>query len=158
VDFPAFQFQVRFLPLNLNGNQRRPYTVKLKFHVSLLPLLSPGIFTQPQAEAWKEVTKAVHDKVSAFALELKSVRESTETDRVVGFSSRHQGAIIYAQIFAMGRANTGEVVEAVAPSPIPLKDSTVIPRELTVEEIAREFLSLVARLLSRLTLFFSFPG
>lgn len=45
--------------------------------------------------------------------------------------------MIFAQIFAVGRANAGGVAEVVSASPIPLKGSTVTPRELTKEEIAR---------------------
>lgn len=69
----------------------------------------PGIFTDRQFEAWKQVTKSVHEK----------------------------GSVIFAQIFAVGRANAGGVAEVVSASPIPLKGSTVTPRELTKEEIAR---------------------
>jgi N-ethylmaleimide reductase len=82
--------------------------------------LTPGIFTDTQIEAWKKVTKAVHDK----------------------------GGIIIAQLWHAGRAGHStdrKGVVPVAPSAVPINGSKhftsqgpkdyEIPRALTVDEI-----------------------
>ena len=138
MDFPTSPFQVRFLYPSREGSSNDWKLISPLLLSS--PVLALGIFTEPQAEAWREVTKAAHDKVgpSHFEQNGEKGRSRTEIVERCSLSSLVQGAIIFAQIFAMGRANTGQVTEAVAPSPIPLKGSTVIPRELTLEEITRE--------------------
>ncbi|KAJ3258875.1 hypothetical protein HK103_003257 [Boothiomyces macroporosus] len=72
---------------------------------------APGIYNQEQVEAWKAVTKAVHEKES----------------------------VIYCQLWALGRANGGkeEGVEVVSASNIPVEEGAPIPRALTIEDIKR---------------------
>ncbi|KAK0463295.1 hypothetical protein IW261DRAFT_158426 [Armillaria novae-zelandiae] len=74
----------------------------------------PGLWTQEQLDAWKEVTDAVHAK----------------------------GSYIFVQLWAIGR--TAELsdlkdedpsLELVAPSAIKLSDSSASPRPLTIDEI-----------------------
>ncbi|KAL7416478.1 hypothetical protein BDY24DRAFT_337123 [Mrakia frigida] len=73
---------------------------------------APGIYTPEQIEAWKDVTSKVHAK----------------------------GGLIYLQLWALGRTNQGGQpgIETVSASALPLKGTTIVPRELTVEDIARE--------------------
>ncbi|KAJ7846245.1 hypothetical protein B0H14DRAFT_3109009 [Mycena olivaceomarginata] len=75
---------------------------------------SPGIWLDEQIAAWREVTDAVHER----------------------------GSFIYCQLFAMGRAaTTPELADPnvefnlVSASAIPLPGQTIIPREMTVDEI-----------------------
>ncbi|KAL5505001.1 hypothetical protein ACEPAH_7664 [Sanghuangporus vaninii] len=83
---------------------------------------APGIWSDAQVEGWKKVSDAVHA----------------------------QGSYIYMQLYANGRApdphvlfspdspsNPGGPYPYVAPSPIPLStlDQSIVPRELTHEEI-----------------------
>ncbi|KAF8210831.1 hypothetical protein K438DRAFT_1569324 [Mycena galopus ATCC 62051] len=75
---------------------------------------SPGIWSESQIEAWREVTDAVHA----------------------------QGSFIYCQLFAMGRVATAPELadpdvdfDLVSASAIPLPGDTITPRALTVEEI-----------------------
>ncbi|KAL7409373.1 NADH:flavin oxidoreductase/NADH oxidase [Mrakia frigida] len=72
---------------------------------------APGIWSPEQITGWKEITSRVHAK----------------------------GGVIYLQMWALGRANQGghAGVETVSASPLPLAGTTIIPRELTVEDIAR---------------------
>ncbi|KAJ7745581.1 FMN-linked oxidoreductase [Mycena maculata] len=81
---------------------------------------SPGIWSDAQIAAWREVTDAVHAK----------------------------GCFIYCQLFAMGRAATtpalaapGVAFDLVSASPIPLPGETIVPRALTVAEI-KEYVAL----------------
>ncbi|KAJ7083910.1 hypothetical protein C8R43DRAFT_909410 [Mycena crocata] len=75
---------------------------------------SPGIWSDAQIKAWREVTDAVHAK----------------------------GSFIYCQLFAMGRAATSPELanpdvgfDLVSASAIPLPGQTITPRALTVPEI-----------------------
>ncbi|KAJ7788348.1 hypothetical protein B0H14DRAFT_3115943 [Mycena olivaceomarginata] len=75
---------------------------------------SPGIWSDEQIAAWREVTDAVHER----------------------------GSFIYCQLFAMGRAATTPELadpnvefDLVSASAIPLPGQTIIPREVTVDEI-----------------------
>ncbi|RDB18242.1 putative inactive dehydrogenase EasA [Hypsizygus marmoreus] len=82
----------------------------------------PGIWSQDQIRAWKEVTTRVHEN----------------------------GSFIFLQLWAQGRAAqpdvlTSEDLSFVAPSPIPLSSRpTPIPRELTIAEI-KEYVRLYAQ-------------
>ncbi|KAK0184553.1 hypothetical protein F5146DRAFT_241665 [Armillaria mellea] len=74
----------------------------------------PGLWTQEQLDAWKEVTDAVHAK----------------------------GSFIFAQLWAIGRTAELSVLkdedaslEFVAPSAIKLSESSESPRPLTIDEI-----------------------
>ncbi|KAG7445349.1 FMN-linked oxidoreductase [Guyanagaster necrorhizus] len=74
----------------------------------------PGLWTQEQLDAWKEVTDAVHAK----------------------------GSFIFCQLWALGRAadyshlkDEDPSLELVAPSAIKLSDSSETPRPLTLDEI-----------------------
>ena len=73
----------------------------------------PGIWSAEQIEAWREVTKAVHNK----------------------------GSYIYLQLWALGRVANAKVLkelgeyEVVSSSPTPEKQTSPIPHELSVEEI-----------------------
>ncbi|KAJ7903086.1 FMN-linked oxidoreductase [Mycena leptocephala] len=87
---------------------------------SHLHAASPGIWSDAQIAAWREVTDAVHAR----------------------------GSFIYCQLFAMGRAaTTPELADAnvefdlVSASAIPLPGETITPRALTVEEI-KEYVSI----------------
>ncbi|KAA1472894.1 FMN-linked oxidoreductase [Dentipellis sp. KUC8613] len=80
----------------------------------------PGIWSQEQIDAWKEIVRVVHSK----------------------------GTPIFMQIWAMGRAASPEALKAedpsfeyIAPSPYPYNGNT--PRELTVPEI-KEYAQLFA--------------
>ncbi|KAL4883797.1 hypothetical protein BJY04DRAFT_24639 [Aspergillus karnatakaensis] len=75
---------------------------------------APGIWSEEQVAAWKEITDAVHEKES----------------------------FIFCQLFAMGRAANAitaleEGIEVVAPSAIAKDDDegTTVPRAMTVTEI-----------------------
>ncbi|KAJ7615552.1 FMN-linked oxidoreductase [Roridomyces roridus] len=75
---------------------------------------SPGIWSEEQVVAWREVTDAVHAR----------------------------GSFIYCQLFGMGRAATSPELlnpdvdfDLVSASAIPLPGETIVPRELTVDEI-----------------------
>lgn len=72
---------------------------------------TPGLFTEAQIEAWKPITKAVHD----------------------------EGSFIYVQLWMTGRAVRPDAVErgawVVAPSAIALDETAAKPRSLTEEEI-----------------------
>ncbi|PMD45856.1 putative N-ethylmaleimide reductase [Hyaloscypha variabilis F] len=82
---------------------------------------APGLWLEEQVSAWKPITDAVHAK----------------------------GCFIFCQLFAMGRAASVEVataegVDVVAPSTIPIDDSTAVPRAMSLEEIqqtVRDFVS-----------------
>ncbi|KAJ7113245.1 FMN-linked oxidoreductase [Mycena crocata] len=87
-----------------------------------LTVPSPGIWSETQITAWRQVTEAVHAK----------------------------GSFIYCQLFAMGRgATTPELADPdfdfdlVSASAIPLPGETITPRELTVPEI-QEYVKLFA--------------
>ncbi|KAK0205612.1 hypothetical protein DFS33DRAFT_1258643 [Desarmillaria ectypa] len=74
----------------------------------------PGLWTQEQLDAWKEVTDAVHAK----------------------------GSFIFCQLWALGRTadlsdlkDENRSLELVAPSAIKLSDSSDTPRPLTLNEI-----------------------
>jgi NADPH2 dehydrogenase len=73
----------------------------------------PGIWNAEQIEAWKEVTKAVHEK----------------------------GSYIFLQLWALGRAADPKALkelggyEVVSSSPTPEKETSPVPHELSVEEI-----------------------
>ncbi|KAG9191733.1 NADPH2 dehydrogenase [Alternaria panax] len=72
----------------------------------------PGIYTQPQIDAWKPVTKAVHEK----------------------------GSYIYLQIWALGRTANKDFAQAngitiKSSSPTPLGEGYATPKEMTVEDI-----------------------
>jgi len=69
-----------------------------------------GIWSKEQIEAWKETTKAVHDK----------------------------GGVIYTQLWAIGRANMGDqdVKRVVSASTFPLEGGAT-PEALTKEDIKR---------------------
>ncbi|CED83637.1 NADH:flavin oxidoreductase/12-oxophytodienoate reductase [Phaffia rhodozyma] len=76
--------------------------------------LAPGIYSQEQIDAWKEVTSAVHAKGSTIAL----------------------------QLWALGRANNdpfgaGKYVKTVAPSPVPINEGEPLPEELSIDDIKR---------------------
>ncbi|KAJ7354233.1 hypothetical protein DFH08DRAFT_984601 [Mycena albidolilacea] len=80
-------------------------------HVRIAP---PGIWSEEQIAAWREVTEAVHAR----------------------------GSFIYCQLFAMGRAATVPELadpdvefDLVSASAIPLPGETIIPRALTVDDI-----------------------
>ncbi|KAJ3513898.1 hypothetical protein NLJ89_g2698 [Agrocybe chaxingu] len=80
----------------------------------------PGIWSDDQIAAWKEVTNGVHE----------------------------QGSFIYLQLWALGRAAYPSVLQEdgfdfVAPSPIGLNDNAT-PRALTVPEI-KEYVQLYAQ-------------
>ncbi|KAF7376948.1 FMN-linked oxidoreductase [Mycena sanguinolenta] len=75
---------------------------------------SPGIWSDEQIAAWREVTDVVHGR----------------------------GSFIYCQLFAMGRAATTPELadpnvdfDLVSASAIPLPGETITPREMTVEDI-----------------------
>ena len=73
---------------------------------------APGVFNKAQIDAWKPVTKAVHDK----------------------------GSYIYCQLWGMGRAAKQHVLERygmdmISSSAVPIDDKSPTPRELTEEEI-----------------------
>jgi NADPH2 dehydrogenase len=73
---------------------------------------SPGIWSQEQIAAWKEVAEEVH----------------------------RQGCFIVAQLFAFGRAATEaglnkEGLDLVGPSAIPIDQGSPTPRAMTIEEI-----------------------
>ncbi|KAJ7800195.1 hypothetical protein B0H14DRAFT_1695551 [Mycena olivaceomarginata] len=75
---------------------------------------SPGIWSEAQIAAWREVTDTVHER----------------------------GSFIYCQLFAMGRAATAPELadpnvdfDLVSASAIPLPGETIIPRALTIEDI-----------------------
>ena len=73
---------------------------------------APGIWNTEQIEAWKDITRAVHEK----------------------------GCSIVCQLFAMGRTANAEVareegVDIVGPSAIPIDDSSPVPKAMTLEEI-----------------------
>ncbi|KAJ7159250.1 hypothetical protein C8R43DRAFT_882010 [Mycena crocata] len=81
---------------------------------SAAAMASPGIWSDEQITAWREVTDAVHAK----------------------------GSFIYCQLFAMGRAATAPVLadlnvdfDLISASAIPLPGETITPRALTVPEI-----------------------
>ncbi|KAF1837091.1 FMN-linked oxidoreductase [Decorospora gaudefroyi] len=72
----------------------------------------PGIFTQKQINAWKPITKAVHDK----------------------------GSFIYLQLWALGRVANKDFAEKngiiiQSSSPTSLGEGYAIPKEMTVEDI-----------------------
>jgi NADPH2 dehydrogenase len=72
----------------------------------------PGLWTQGQLKAWKEVTKAVHEK----------------------------GSFIYCQLWALGRAATENILEkkglqVVSSSAVPIDDKRTTPREMSEAEI-----------------------
>jgi NADPH2 dehydrogenase len=72
----------------------------------------PGIYTQEQIQAWRNVTGAVHAK----------------------------GCYIYCQLWALGRAADPKVLEAsgdrvVSSSDVPLTGDSTLPRPLTEEDI-----------------------
>jgi NADPH2 dehydrogenase len=72
----------------------------------------PGLWTQEQLKAWKEVTKAVHEK----------------------------GSFIYCQLWALGRAAAEKVLrkqglDVVSSSAVPIDEKSATPRELKEEEI-----------------------
>jgi NADPH2 dehydrogenase len=72
----------------------------------------PGIYTQAQIDAWKPVTKAVHDK----------------------------GSYIYLQLWALGRVAKKEYAEAngitiKSSSATSLGEGYAVPKEMSVEEI-----------------------
>jgi NADPH2 dehydrogenase len=71
---------------------------------------APGIYNQEQIQAWKRVTDAVHDK----------------------------GGVIYCQLWAIGRANFGQMedVRIVSSSNIPL-ESGKVPEKMTIQDINR---------------------
>ncbi|KAJ7232636.1 hypothetical protein B0H12DRAFT_1223150 [Mycena haematopus] len=75
---------------------------------------SPGIWSDAQIVAWREVTDAVHER----------------------------GSFIYCQLFAMGRAATAPELadpnvdfDLISASAIPLPGETIIPRAMTIEDI-----------------------
>ncbi|KAJ6484041.1 FMN-linked oxidoreductase, partial [Mycena sanguinolenta] len=75
---------------------------------------SPGIWSDEQIAAWREVTDVVHER----------------------------GSFIYCQLFAMGRAATAPELadpnadfDLVSASAIPLPGETITPCEMTVEDI-----------------------
>jgi NADPH2 dehydrogenase len=99
---------------------------------------SPGIWSDAQIAAWREVCSIFHykDVVPTFIL-------NQVTDAV-----HARGSFIYCQLFAMGRAaTTPELADAnvefdlVSASAIPLPGETITPRALTVEEI-KEYVSI----------------
>lgn len=73
----------------------------------------PGIWNSDQVKAWKEVTKAVHQK----------------------------GSYIFLQLWALGRTANPKALKAlgdyevVSSSPTPEKETSPVPHELTIEEI-----------------------
>ncbi|KAF8644661.1 hypothetical protein AX16_008321 [Volvariella volvacea WC 439] len=86
---------------------------------------SPGVWSDEQIKAWKEITDAVHAN----------------------------GSYMFCQIWAMGRAADDETLKeedpslgVVAPSPIPLAEANdgAAPRELTIPEI-KEYTQLFAQ-------------
>jgi NADPH2 dehydrogenase len=80
----------------------------------------PGLWTQDQLKAWKQITDSVHEK----------------------------GSFIYAQLWALGRA-AGEAfmkekgLDVVSASNIPISEKSAVPRPLTEEEI-QEFIKAYA--------------
>ncbi|KAJ7856298.1 FMN-linked oxidoreductase [Mycena leptocephala] len=91
-----------------------------KSHLAGAHAASPGIWSDAQIAAWREVTDAVHAR----------------------------GSFIYCQLFAMGRAATAPELadpnvefDLVSASAIPLPGETITPRALTVEEI-QEYVSI----------------
>lgn len=75
---------------------------------------APGIYSEEQVEAWKKVTDSVHSK----------------------------GGYIFMQLWAIGRANSGDMegVPTKAPSAIPIEGGKV-PVELTEAEIEEYFVN-----------------
>ncbi|TFK72620.1 FMN-linked oxidoreductase, partial [Pluteus cervinus] len=77
---------------------------------------APGIYSQEQIDAWKEVVDAIHAR----------------------------GSFIYLQLWAIGRAAHPQVLQdlggytIVGPSSIPISPATIPPQELTKDEI-REY-------------------
>ncbi|KAJ3371070.1 hypothetical protein HDU91_005593 [Kappamyces sp. JEL0680] len=71
----------------------------------------PGIYSPAQIEGWKRVTDAVHAK----------------------------GGIIYLQLWAIGRANKGDMadVKIVSSSTIPVDASSPPPEQMTIADIQR---------------------
>lgn len=84
---------------------------------------TPGVWSEEQLEAWKEVTDSVHDK----------------------------GSYIYCQLWALGRMadyNTlweeDPSLSYVAPSAVPLSGKDEVPRPMTLDEI-HEYIQLYAQ-------------
>ncbi|TVY83897.1 putative inactive reductase easA [Lachnellula suecica] len=81
---------------------------------------APGIWREDQIAAWRTITDAVHAK----------------------------GSFIFVQIFAVGRAAHAEVAKAegvpiIAPSAIPIDESSVVPRTMTSEEVKQTVLDFI---------------
>ncbi|EIN14722.1 FMN-linked oxidoreductase [Punctularia strigosozonata HHB-11173 SS5] len=83
---------------------------------------APGIWSDAQIDAWKKVTDAVHA----------------------------QGSFIYLQLWALGRAASGDVLKSedpsfdvVSASDLPITGSKFTPRSLTTEEV-KEYVQLYA--------------
>ncbi|KAF7352049.1 FMN-linked oxidoreductase [Mycena venus] len=96
-------------PVVANLNSEKVYSGLAGGHAA-----SPGIWSDAQIAAWREVTDAVHAR----------------------------GSFIYCQLFAMGRAATAPELadpnvdfDLVSASAIPLPGEKITPRALTVEEI-----------------------
>jgi 2,4-dienoyl-CoA reductase-like NADH-dependent reductase (Old Yellow Enzyme family) len=71
---------------------------------------APGIYTQEQVEAWRKVTDAVHEK----------------------------GGVIYCQLWAIGRANNGEIddVKIVSSGTI-VGSNGKVPEQMSINDIHR---------------------
>ncbi|KAJ7633067.1 NADH:flavin oxidoreductase/NADH oxidase [Roridomyces roridus] len=123
--FKADATHVPFLPLvNEYYSQRArvPGTLLITESTIIAPKAAgypmPGIWSQAQFEAWREITDSVHAR----------------------------GSFIFLQILALGRAATKtEDLEVVGPSSIPMApDAVDKPRPLTVPEI-EEYIGLYAQ-------------
>lgn len=78
---------------------------------------APGLYTKEQTESWKKITEAVHSK----------------------------GAIIFSQLWHVGRATSTKILpnnrQPIAPSPIAIKgknlfgDDFEVPHAVTLDEI-----------------------
>ncbi|OCB91223.1 NADH:flavin oxidoreductase/NADH oxidase [Sanghuangporus baumii] len=113
---------------------------------------APGIWSDAQIEGWKKVADAVHAQGSYIYMQLYANGRAPDPHVLFSPDSpiHAQGSYIYMQLYANGRApdphvlfspdspsNPGGPYPFVAPSPIPLStsDQSIVPRELTHEEI-----------------------
>jgi 2,4-dienoyl-CoA reductase-like NADH-dependent reductase (Old Yellow Enzyme family) len=97
----------------------------------------PGIWSKEQIKGWKKVLSFVpHPRQSIFTVYSLSSKIIKVTKAV-----HKNKSSIFIQLWALGRTAKPEVLAeesgdvVVAPSPIPISKTSVVPKELTVEEI-----------------------
>ena len=110
----------------------------------------PGIWSDEQISGWSPVRHALRiqslkrDKLSFLPTYVPFRSLQQVVDAV-----HKNGSFIYLQLWALGRTASPDVLQKedgypfVAPSPIPLDNTSTSPRALTVEEI-REYVQLYA--------------